>query len=91
MWAQRQMTLAWDHMSAATPILGSVASNPIRNAVRIATSPGKNRAVTSLHRFRSEDFLEIKYYVVSVSDAGFGHGDEIHLIKIGDGRVIGYS
>ncbi|WP_124891720.1 hypothetical protein [Burkholderia sp. Bp9090] len=85
------MTLAWDHMSAATPILGSVASNPIRNAVRIATSPGKNRAVTSLHRFRSEDFLEIKYYVVSVSDAGFGHGDEIHLIKIGDGRVIGYS
>ncbi|WP_334070655.1 hypothetical protein [Burkholderia ambifaria] len=35
--------------------------------------------------------MEMKYYVVAAYDAGFGHGDELHLIKLGDGRVIGYS
>ncbi|NTX19955.1 hypothetical protein [Burkholderia cepacia] len=35
--------------------------------------------------------MEIKYYVVVAYDAGFGRGDELHLLKIGDDRVIGYS
>ncbi|WP_179949183.1 hypothetical protein [Burkholderia sp. RF4-BP95] len=29
--------------------------------------------------------------MVAAYDAGFGHGDELHLIKLSDGRVIGYS
>ncbi|WP_175722022.1 hypothetical protein [Burkholderia anthina] len=33
----------------------------------------------------------MKYYVVAAYDTGFGHGDELHLIKLGDDRVIGYS
>jgi hypothetical protein len=35
--------------------------------------------------------MESKYYVIAAYDAGFGQGDELHLIKLSDGRVIGYS
>jgi len=56
--------------------------------VRIVTSPGANQVVTSFPKW---GFVEMKYYVVAACDAGFGCGDELHLIKLGDGRVIGYS
>jgi hypothetical protein len=32
----------------------------------------------------------MKFYVTSAYDIG-GNGDELHLIKLGDGRIIGYS
>lgn len=35
--------------------------------------------------------MENRYYVVAAYDTGFGQGDELHLIKLNDGRVIGYS
>ncbi|WP_157376024.1 hypothetical protein [Burkholderia ubonensis] len=35
--------------------------------------------------------MEGRYYVVAAYDAGFGHGDELHLIALSDGRLIGYS
>ncbi|MBI0329106.1 hypothetical protein [Burkholderia plantarii] len=35
--------------------------------------------------------MKIKYYVVTAHDTGFGQGDELHLIKLADGRLIGYS
>lgn len=35
--------------------------------------------------------MEIKYYVTAAFDTGFGQGDELHLIKLDDGRLIGYS
>jgi hypothetical protein len=35
--------------------------------------------------------VENRYYVVGALDTGFGHGDELHLIKLNDGRLIGYS
>ncbi|MEM5373065.1 hypothetical protein V4C53_44775 [Paraburkholderia azotifigens] len=31
-----------------------------------------------------------RYYVTSAYDVG-GNGDELHLIKLSDGRIIGYS
>lgn len=35
--------------------------------------------------------MQNRYYMVTAYDTGFGHGDELHLIKLGDGRLIGYS
>ncbi|MNV44823.1 hypothetical protein D3C71_1365960 [compost metagenome] len=35
--------------------------------------------------------MEIKYYVVAAYDTGFGQGDELHLLKLDDGRLVGYS
>lgn len=35
--------------------------------------------------------MEINYYVVAAQDAGFGQGDELHLLMLEDGRLIGYS
>ncbi|WP_124579297.1 hypothetical protein [Burkholderia contaminans] len=35
--------------------------------------------------------MKRRYYVVAACDVGFGHGDELHLIKLSDGRLIGYS
>jgi hypothetical protein len=32
-----------------------------------------------------------KYYVVAVDDVGFGHGDELILIKLKNNTIVGYS
>lgn len=35
--------------------------------------------------------MKDKFYVVAVDDAGFGHGDELLLIKLNTGVMSGYS
>lgn len=35
--------------------------------------------------------MKDRYYVVPAYDTGFGQGDELHLLKLNDGRLIGYS
>lgn len=35
--------------------------------------------------------MKEKFYVVAVDDVGFGHGDELLLIRLNDGMIIGYS